>query len=351
MTASLPPLIERFFTFLADEKGAALNTIKSYSYAFQLLLAFACTKLGKKPDGLELQDLSLDLIEAFLAHLETNRGNQPSSRNQRRAALRSFFVFLQFRMPSALAQISQVLAIPRKKAVSRLVNYLDRQQTQALVQQPSADTPHGCRDRVMLLLGCHAGLRASEIVGLKLEDVALDNDASILVTGKGRRQRRLPLNKAMTLALRKWLARRPNVSSREVFLNARGQPLTRSGLAYIVKSHAKAAAETCPSLRDKPVHPHVLRHTCAMAVLQSSHDIRQVALWLGHSRVETAEVYLRVDPMEKLRIDRPSFTPSLKPGRWTNPGEIMARLKSLSLCGAAVRPPERLLPSGDSSSA
>jgi integrase/recombinase XerD len=180
---------------------------------------------------------------------------------------------------------------------------------------PDPGTRKGVRDQAMLYLGFAAGLRVSELVGLRLDEIELDGPyPSILVRGKARRQRRLPLWKEATRALRAWLGLRGNVPTPEVFLNARGEALTPSGFRYLVKSYVRTASSKCPSLTKKHVSPHVLRHTCAMTTLQATQGIRKVALWLGHSSLKSTEIYLRADPTEKLKAIEKALPPELRRG-------------------------------------
>jgi len=186
----------------------------------------------------------------------------------------------------------------------------------------------------MLYLGFAAGLRASELVGLRLDDIELDGPyPSILVRGKGRSQRRLPLWKEATRALRAWLAVRGAVPTPEVFLNARGQALTTSGFSYIVKKHARVATQQCSSLSKKQIAPHVLRHTCALISLQATGDIRKVAMWLGHSSLKSTEIYLRADPTEKLNTIEKALPPDLRRGMFPVEDKLIAWLSGRKLSG------------------
>jgi len=156
---------------------------------------------------------------------------------------------------------------------------------------------------------------------------------SIVVRGKGRRQRRLPLWKEATRALRAWLAVRGSASTPEVFVNGRGEGLTTSGLSYIVKKHVRMAQPRCPSLSKKRISPHVLRHTCAMTSLQATRDIRKVALWLGHSSLKSTEIYLRADPTEKLEALEQALPPDLRRGQFQVEDKLIAWLSGRKLSG------------------
>ncbi len=327
--------ISAFFRdYLVIQRGASDHTCDTYAISFQLLFEFAGTQVNVPPSRLSLEQIDAQLVTAFLEHLETVRGNTPSTRNVRLAAIKSFFRFVEYRIPSALEQVRRVLAIPFKKTDTKLVPHLNREEMQALLDVPDPSTRDGIRDRAMLHLTLAAGLRVSELVGLRMQDVTLQPTPSILVHGKGRRERALPLCKETAVALRAWLAVRAEVPVPEVFVNAEGGQLSRWGFAYILRKHVRTASETCPTLKKKRVSPHVLRHTCALIVLQATHDIRKVALWLGHSSTQTTEVYTRTDPSEKLDAVDSMTPPSLKKGRFRPPDKLIALLKDITLCGA-----------------
>ena len=149
---------------------------------------------------------------------------------------------------------------------------------------------------------------------------------SLGLQGKGRRQRALPLWKETSVTMRAWLAIRAEASVPEIFLNARGKQMSRWGFAYILRKHVKVAGESCPSILNKKISPHVLRHTCALVMLQATKDIRKVALWLGHSGIQATEVYLRTDPTEKLAAIKAITPPTLQSGNFRPPDKLIATL-------------------------
>lgn len=327
MTA-LAPHIEAFLReHLMRHRGASPHTCDSYAYSFRALFTFAAQRLKTVPSALTLEQLDAALIGAFLEQLETTRRNGAATRNVRLAAIRAFFRFLQHREPAALDQIRRVLAIPFKRRDTRLVPYLTHDEVQAVVNAPSPTTRHGIRDRAMLHLTICAGLRVSELTGLRLDDVAAQA-ATIRVRGKGRRERVLPLWKSTAAALRAWLAVRGQLPASEVFVNARGQPFSRWGVAHVLTCHGRTARSTCASLARKRLSPHVLRHTCAMIVLQATHDIRKVSLWLGHSQLTTTEMYVRADPSEKLEAIEAIVPPHLRKGTFRPTDALLAWLKA-----------------------
>jgi len=323
----LAPHIEAFLReHLVRQRGASPHTCDSYAYSFRALFEFAAQTLKTSPSALMLEQLDAPLVGAFLEQLDTTRHNTAATRNVRLAAIRSFFRFLQHREPAALDQVRRVLAIPFKRRDTRLVPYLTQAEVQALLNVPDPNTREGLRDRALLHLTVCAGLRVSELTGLRLDDLAAQA-VTIRVRGKGRRERALPLWKTTATALRAWLAVRGSVPALEVFVNTRGQPLSRWGVAYVLRRHGTVARASCASLALKRLSPHVLRHTCAMIVLQATHDIRKVSLWLGHSHLETTEIYVRADPGEKLEAIDAIVPPHLRKGTFRPTDALIALLK------------------------
>jgi site-specific recombinase XerD len=291
------------------------------------LFEFAANTLKVSPSRLTLEQLDTSLVSAFLEHLEQVRGNSPETRNVRLAAIRSFYRFLEYRHPEALDQIRRVLAIPFKRTDSPLVPYLTTDEVQALLDAPEPDTREGIRDRAMLQVAVCAGLRVSELIGLTVDNISLPA-MTIRVHGKGRRERVIPLWKVTATALRAWLAIRGTNSVPEAFINARAKPMSRWGFAYVLKRHVQEAKHRCPSLSSKQISPHVLRHTCAVIVLQATGDIRKVSLWLGHANQETTEIYTRIDPTEKLEAVNAIVPPHLRKGTFQPPDRLIAWLKN-----------------------
>jgi site-specific recombinase XerD len=325
---SIAPHIEAFLReYLVRHRGASPHTCDSYAYSFQSLFEFASEKIKVPPSALMLEQLDAPLVSTFLEHLETTRRNSAHTRNVRLAAIRAFFRFLQHREPAALDQVRRVLSIPLKKTDTRLVPHLSQDEVQALLDAPDPATREGIRDRAMLHLAVCAGLRVSELTGLRTDEVA-QQSLSIRVRGKGRRERALPLWKTAAAALRAWLAVRGTVAAPEVFVNARGEPFSRWGVAYVLRRHADMASRRCASLRSKRLSPHTLRHTCAMVVLQATHDIRKVSLWLGHSNLATTEIYVRADPSEKLEAIEAVVPPHLRKGKFRPPDKLIALLRA-----------------------
>ena len=314
--------------YLPRQKGASVQTCESYAYAFQLLFTFASRRLKVSPSALYLEQIDAPLVMDFLQFLETERNNGTRTRNARLVAIKSFMRFLEYRTPALLEQIQRILAIPTKRADERLIYWLTSEEIQAILNAPDLRTRDGLRDRAMLHLCFAAGLRVSELVGLPLTAVQLQPTAQVHVQGKGRRERALPLWPDAARDLRAWLAVRGDALVPELFLNARGSSMTRFGFEYVLRKHVLTAGKRCPSLTEKRITPHSLRHSCAILVLQATGDIRKVSLWLGHASLQTTEIYLRADPTEKIEAIEKSIPPTLRRGQFRAPDKLIASLRS-----------------------
>jgi site-specific recombinase XerD len=336
MTAIAPHVTAFFEQRLPLERRASAHTRESYAYAFKLLLTYASKRLKATPAQLGLEQIDAPLVVDFLNDLETTRRNGPSSRNVRLAAIKSFMHFMEYRVPSALEQIRRILAIPAKRTESRLVRHLTVEEMQAILDAPDPTCRTGIRDRAMLHLCYAGGLRVSELIGLRLDDLTLHPHASMLVHGKGRRERCLPLWKTTTTALRAWLAVRGTVHVPELFVSARGEPLTRSGFEYILRKHVRTATNRSATLATKRVSPHVVRHTCALTILQATKDLRKVSLWLGHAHLQTTEIYTRADPTVKLEALESVMPPQLRSGRFKATDKLIASLTGRSVMRSEI---------------
>ncbi len=330
MMSDLAPLLQRFFTDKLDRHlGASAHTKAAYADTFRLLLLYAQKATGIAPSALSLADLDADLIGGFLQHLETERGNSAATRNARRAALRSFFTYASYRAPDAIATIAQVLAIPAKRTKKTLVSFLTRPEAEALIAAPDTGTWMGRRDRLLLHLGIQTGLRVSEMISLRVDSIQIGSHSQLECIGKGRKERVVPLQKNTIKLLAAWLSELPNAADGPLFPTSTGTPLTRAAVGKLVARHAATAAEHCPSLAEKNITPHTLRHTCAMMLLHAGIDTTSIALWLGHARIQTTQVYLHADLELKRRIlDRVATIADRPPARYLASDALIAFLKN-----------------------
>ena len=329
MTPIAPHITAFLHQRLAVDRRASPHTCDTYAYAFQLLFEFMSRKFGVAPADLALEQLDAALVLEFLDHLQTERHNSPRTRNARLAAIRSFMRFVEYRVPAALDQVRRVRAIPAQRTDARIVRHLSVEEQRALLDAPAPSTRLGIRDRAMLVLALAGGLRVSELIGLRLDEVQFNGRyVELRVRGKGRRERTLTLWKSVGDAIRAWLALRGEAPAPELFLNAWDQPITRSGFERVLAKHVAAAAARCPGLQAKRVSPHVLRHTCALNALKATRDLRKVSLWLGHASTQTTDVYLQADPTEKLEALAAMAAPALRPGKFRPPDRLIAALRA-----------------------
>ncbi len=334
----IAPLMTSFLReHLPVSQGYSPHTCETYAHAYRLFFEFAAARLKTTPSRLCLEQLDAVLVLDFLAHIETGRGNCASTRNGRLAAIKAFMRYVEFKVPSALNQASQIHAIPSKRHDQPLIEHLVMDEIRTILDAPDLSTRLGIRDRAMMHLCFAAGLRVSELVELPLAGLSLQRSPSIRVMGKGRRERCLPLWKEAVADLRAWLTVRGELRVPELFANAEGAAMTRAGFEYVLDKHVTTAVQKCPSLTGRSVTPHQLRHSCALMMLQATRDIRKVALWLGHADIRTTEIYLRVDPSEKLEAVEAVLPPSLRRGKFKAPDALIASLMDPGLCGVNPR--------------
>jgi site-specific recombinase XerD len=324
------PIAPHISAFLRErlpyERGASVHTCVSYAYSFQLLFEFASQRFGVTPSELTLEQIDAPLVMDFLVYLETERGNSATTRNARLAAIKSFMHFLEYRVPALLEQMRQVLAIPKKKTNQPLIQHLSVTEMQAILNASDIQTRAGLRDRAMMHVCFAAGLRVAELLSLPLTALTWQPTPTLHIQGKGRRQRALPLWQQTAEDVRAWLAVRGEMAAPELFVSHQRRAMTRTGFTYLLNKHVDLAAASCPSLKEKHVTPHVLRHTCAMMIYQATGDLRKVSLWLGHADMQATEVYVRADPTEKLEALDAVIPPSLRRGQFSVPDRLIAML-------------------------
>lgn len=326
----LAPLLQRFFTQrLLHQRRASPHTIATYRDAFRLLLKFVLNQLHKTPSKVALADLNADLVVAFLAHLEKNRSNAIPSRNARLAAIHSFFRYVTLEEPGHSASIQRVLAIPHKRGERKLVAFLGREEVEALLHAPDRGTALGRRDHTLLLLAIQTGLRVSELTQMRWQDVQLDSGAHVRTHGKGRKDRCTPLTSQTVAALRSRQRESAPLPADPVFPSRRGGPMSRDAVERLVTKYAAIASSACPSLKNKNVSPHTLRHTSAMQLLAAGVDRTVLALWLGHESIETTEVYVHADLAIKERAIARTAPQPATARRYKPPDRLLAFLEGL----------------------
>jgi site-specific recombinase XerD len=333
MTPSIPTfptLLQRFFTQrLMQQKRVSAHTISSYRDTFRLLLRFAQKRLRTPPDRLAFEKLDAPLVAAFLNELEKTRGVTVRTRNLRLTAIRSFFRFAAYEMPTHSAQIQRVLAMPAKRFDRKLIDFLTRPEVDALLDAPDKSTWAGCRDHALLLTTLQTGLRLSEATGLKHQDVTLGTGAHVEVHGKGRKQRAVPLCKPVADVLAAWLDEPGRAQDDIVFPSIRGGRLSADAVERLLKKHIAVASDACPSLKHKNITFHCLRHTTAMDLLHAGVEQTVIALWLGHESIETTQIYLDADLALKEKILARTIPFDSKPGKFRPDDKLLAFLNHL----------------------
>lgn len=300
---NLLSLLETFFReYLISQKGASLHTMASYGNTFQLLLQYAAKRLKKTPSSIVLQDLKAKFVTQFLDYLEQHRKISARSRNVSLAAIHSLFKYLSYKLPKYGALIKEVLAIPEKRVTHRIIDFLTDKEIKALLDAPNQETWLGKRDYTLIVVAIHTGMRLSELLELKWQDVSLNQRASIECIGKGRKYRCIPLSKQATRCLQIWFNELSPLPSTPVFPTIHGLKMSADSYQYLIKKYVIEAAKQCSSLKLKKVTPHMLRHTAAMRLLQAGIDQASIALWLGHESIKTTYIYLSADIEMKKNI-------------------------------------------------
>lgn len=326
----LGPILQRFFhEYLVAQRDLSPNTIASYRDTFRLLLEFLKRQYRISPDSVCIEDLDAPQVLAFLDDLEQQRGNTVRSRNARRATIRCFIRYAATAEPQLLPIAQRVLAIPTKRFERPTVGYLTREQMQTILDAPDITTFSGRRDRILLLLLYNTGARASEIAGLQIQDVSLDSRVSIHIHGKGRKNRSVPLWQKTASLLRTWLKELDGQPGSPLLPNARGNPLTRSGITQRLEHAVQLAIAGEPSLQAQRTSPHLIRHTTAMHLLQSGVELSVIAMWLGHESIQTTHQYLDADLESKKKALDSLNPPNVKNSPRPREDAIVQFLNSL----------------------
>jgi integrase/recombinase XerD len=334
-TDLLGPWLRRFLLeYLLTERNLARNTQRSYRDTLVLLIPFVSAQTHKDADQLTIDDVSADRVRQFLRHLEEERRCSIATRNQRLAAIHALARFIGLCSPEHVVWSGQVRTVPLKKAPLAQITYLEKAEMDALLKAPDRHTAQGCRDYAILLFLYNTGARANEAAQLTIADLCLahapeTSTSSVWLHGKGDKLRRCPLWPETVAVLSPLLHGREE--REHVFLNRRGQPITRFGMHTLVERHVARASQECPSLRDKCVSPHTIRHTTATHLLRAGVDINTIRAWLGHVSLRTTNVYAEVDLEMKAKALAHCEITSSESGdkRWRDDKGLMAFLRSL----------------------
>lgn len=322
-------------TFFADHlrrvRGASEHTVRAYRDALRMLFVFMAERCGRSVADLRLDDVRADAVLAFLHHIESRRGNTAATRNCRLAAIRSFAEHLLRHDVTRAEQYGRILAIPMKRAVSRLVSYLEPEDVRVVIAAVGSQGPASGRDRALLLLLYNTGARISEALTVRPRDLHLERPRQVRLHGKGGKERICPLWTETVTALR--MLSMDTRGDETIFRNARGGQLTRDGAAYIIERYVERAAALRPTLRRRRVTPHVLRHSCAVALLQAGVDVSVIRDYLGHASIATTSRYITTNLEMKRNVLQAFWARAgldhRSAARWRPSPKLLAFLASL----------------------
>lgn len=338
-------LITTFFqNHLAAERGLSANTIGSYSDCIKLLIHFASARFSALPEKLDINQFSRELVIDFLDDLESTRKNTAATRNQRLAAIKTFFHFLASNEPELMHLSETIQAIRQKRTEQSPPPSMTLDEVGAILAVPDPSRLLGARDKALVQLMYQSGGRVQELADLRISDIRFDTPATVTLTGKGNKTRVIPLREETLAALTHYLEFREQTGlhSDHLFLSIKGHPITRFGIWRRIEKLATEAALHCPTLQGRRITPHVFRHTIALHLLESGADIVLVQEWLGHADLRTTSQYLEVSierkraALEKVHSPEGGGYP-IEPARWKQPA-LMTFLTKLSR-GVMLRPP------------
>ncbi len=336
MKPTLSHLVTSFFvTYLANERGVSKNTIAAYSDTLRLLIKHLCKKHGNQPEELSLEMLDPEAILDFLDHLERDRNNSESTRNQRLAAIKSFFHFAARENPESMLPNERIQAIRSKKTDHKPPPSLTIEHVRAILDSIDTAPLIGLRDKALIQLLYNTGARVQEIADLRISDLRFESPATVTLTGKGRKTRTIPLWEETVQHIQAYLQAREyaGIQSDHLFLNNKGVPITRFGIGRRVEHHGNKAAEKCPELNDQKITPHVFRHTTALHLIEAGNDITIVKEWLGHADLKTTSQYIEVSVARKRealeKLPPPGSGEQVEMPEWKKP-DIIEFLSSLS---------------------
>ena len=280
---------------LIAQRNASSRTIEAYRDSFRLFLAYLREWKGLEPEDITFTILGPEILSDFLLHLETDRGNSIRTRNARLAAIRSFLRYATTMDPASLGSIHRALSVPQKRFNRPLLGFLTRQEMDSVLVAPDSGSWSGRRDRMLFQMMYNTGARVSETIAVTVKDVDRDHSHCVILHGKGRKERTVPLWRTTLRSLDAWVKENNFNPETPLFPSAYGQRMTRSGVEYRLRLAVQAALKDCHSLVAKDVSPHTIRHTTAMHLLQSGVDISVIAIWLGHESIVTTHMYLEAD--------------------------------------------------------
>ena len=329
---SLLGLTESFFhNYLQHTRGASPHTVRAYRDALKLFYLFLSNQKRKSMSDLALEDIQSDAVLGFLDHVESRRGNSAVTRNCRLAAVRSFVQHLLRQDVTRSGQYGRILAIRNKKALRRTPTYLEPEEARAVIAAIDHRSRNGERDHALLLFLYNTGARVSEALAVRACDLRLERPRQVRLLGKGQKERICPLWSETASALRRII--RTRTAEDFLFRNTQWAPLTRDGVAYLLGKYVRLAVQHAPALRKCKVTPHVMRHSCAVALLQAGVEVSVIRDYLGHASVATTSRYITTNLQMKREVldafwKRAGLDPAA-PRKWRPSSKLLAFLDNL----------------------
>jgi len=330
MTHTIQSLIVSFFhNYLRDQAGCSPNTIQSYCECIRLLIQFCCEQLKVNADKLDMEAITAEMILAFLDSREKDHGNLPRTRNQRLAAIKTFYRYLALQEPTLLEACRRICSIRAKKTEHKIIEPLTECEIKAILEAIPSDTLWHQRDHALILLMYNTGARVQELADIKVDDLKADKTPQVKLRGKGGKERIIPLWNETAEVLRKWLMARERlgITVPNLFVNAQRRQISRFGIAHILNKYTTLAAEACSSLGDKNVTPHTIRHTTALYLVQANVDIATIKDWLGHADIRTTSLYIDIN----IEMRRKALEQCPPPGVKKDEPMVWHQPKTLSL--------------------
>lgn len=336
MTITFSFLVTTFFSsYLVAEQGLSPNTVASYSDCMKLLLIYVSRQFNIKPETIDIQMITPEVVLDFLDSIENKRGNCPATRNQRLAAIKTFFHFLSGKVPELMLHNERIQALKQKKTCHLPPTSLTVEEVNTIIDAPDDTTLLGARDKALLQIMYNTGARVQELADLSVNDLHFNNNPTVTLTGKGRKTRVIPLWQETVDRIFHYLQIRESVKidSGHLFLNTAGNPMTRFGIGRRIDKHAQTAIAQCPSLSGRRITPHVFRHTTALHLIEAGNDIAVVKDWLGHADIKTTSLYLEVSIERKRKalekLPPPDGGMPAELPKWKQP-DLMSFLTSCS---------------------
>src|SRR5665647_790722 len=323
-----------FAVYLKEQKNASRNTISAYKDAFKLLLKYCQDIRGIAIERIRMDIITAELVKGFLNWIEQDRKCSVATRNQRLAALHSFFRYVQGEDPSAIYAFQKIISIPIKKTGKKALSHLTPEAVKLLLDQPDKCSPKGRRDLTLLSVLYDTAARVQELIDVEIKDIRLDSPAVLLLKGKGNKQRRVPLMKNTATLIQQYLLENdlnaPWKNQYPLFVNSQKRKLTKEGVAYILTKYAKMARAVSPIFISH-ISPHVLRHAKAMHLLQAGVNLIYIRDYLGHLDLKTTEIYARADTETKRKAIEKAF-PEIASGQlpdWNKDKDLLTWLSEL----------------------